>query len=484
MAEDKSAVILKGYREDGLTIKELADKHDVTESYVNKIVSVASQEEQETMGSIMDDLTKIIREVSKTRKLDAIIRTFGAKNPDDLEELARILSQAGIPVPDVAFIVENWAAYRTITVPDNVYKRIKGEKDTDEEFDISQLRKQRFKDLKAEAALHQLEESVEAMRNRKNKNDDDTPKFKRIRRMVPKMGKNGKPVEDEDGNPVLESVEEVVPFDYNGGGMDPATMMLLMQSQNKPKDNSDMIAMFAALAPALLQSLQPKDNSEFMALMMKQQQESSTNMMNMMLALSGDGKGKSSEELMEIRMAHEKQMTEIRISNEKQSQERQQELLKIQQSMRERDLTDRMGGMIGGLERKLEEAQRDRNLSDRQLLISAQERVLERGASEVGRNVQQVGGQLHDIMRGLTQDRLEEKRHQRNMERLMTAQRTGKTEQEVKDEYEDIVVPEVSEEDMLRELQAEAAFLEQDEAEIPPPDSEEGFEQPAEEAGE
>jgi len=107
--------------EKGLPSDEIADGLGVKEDWVREVIDKNTQEVEsdERLGSMYDILENIIREVSGTKKIKAIIRNFKAYPPENLEKLAELLSMAEISRGDVYFILENWAMHLKIAMPED-----------------------------------------------------------------------------------------------------------------------------------------------------------------------------------------------------------------------------------------------------------------------------------------------------------------------------------------------------------------------------
>ena len=90
---------------------------------------------------VSDELRKIIYEVlgKKASKVDAVIRQFSYRDPDDLDSLKDILELAGYPVSARQLILKNYALYRGIdedkvpnTQEEDAQDRLKKEKEEQE----------------------------------------------------------------------------------------------------------------------------------------------------------------------------------------------------------------------------------------------------------------------------------------------------------------------------------------------------------------
>ena len=167
----------------------------------------------------LENLRRIVREVTPTKKMEAIIRKVSREGLDNLEAMAETLTLADIRPHEQKMILKNWAAHRHIEVPKELIRRTEEEEEKkEEEFEPIELLKRQKEMLKLKAELKMYKD----MLGEEKREPQIT--------YMPVLDEEGKPKVDEKGEPIMQPVR---------GAMDINTFMmlqLLRQPTQKPTD--------------------------------------------------------------------------------------------------------------------------------------------------------------------------------------------------------------------------------------------------------
>lgn len=382
------------------------------------------QTPDDSLGSEMAILRKIILEVSKTRKINGIIRAFEGIEPDDLESLNKILERADIPKAEIIFILENWAKHRKVLNPENLslINKLKNpdtkkgdENLTDEEKLLDVARDESTKDLKAQLTRAKFKKEIRLLE------EDDRPKATSIstvkRTSRQPVIKDGIVQKDIDGNVIYSVSEEEVPISSVGSG----------QSQG----NSDLIALFGAMMTTMT-----NNNNQYMT--------------NLITVLKDRPVQDSSGAL---RADMEKMILQMQKENEKQ-------MLEMKHILDKKEMEETYAGLIQQKEKEIEGLIAKSSLSDDKFKTTQQTEMVKRGmddAKEVTKDVKDIVKDLKETVKegidSVRNDMIAEKKHKRWSEKIALANKFGVSPETVQKKYEKDVVPDVSDSELLKELE-------------------------------
>lgn len=409
----------------GLTAREIAVDLGTTEGYVYAVTRKQKDRKKkeavaegtletatEVIGSEYASLRDIISESSGTPKVNAILRSFSTKMPDDYLSLAKLLNRARIPVADTAFIVENWASIQGQTLTTDKVSEI-----------IHQSRKSTVKSLEAAAKKHTprtvhdleredaefLDKQIEMLRRKQTLNllkgdlgmESKTPQLMRRVRREPRHDAEGNPLMDKSGKQIYDVVEEDTPYTpyapQQQNDMMPFITMMNSQSQQNQ-------ATFTQLLTALLDRKDapaPDTDKDLLIKLMDTQREHQLDMM-------------------------------------KQTQDKQLEELK--QMIKERDMQDQFQGYMGELQEEIKSLQTS-GISDDRFRLQMQTDLTKRLIDEVSGAKERVGGAMQTLAHEFAEDR----RHLRHLEQVRAAQELGLDPKDVGKNWERARVPDVGE---------------------------------------
>lgn len=423
----KKQEILKLSKE-GTPVEDIAEEVGVKESYVEKIIAESKegklpQERSEILGSEMEHLRSIISEVSRTQKVDAIIRSFSSYDPDDLETLSNLCKRAHIPKSDISFIVDNWAKEREVEVPSKIKKDLKekeekGKKEEkaeeEGELDLDKLRKNKLRQLREERAMLEYKKEIAEQKKLLESMTPETKglKTRKIVRFVPRTNAKGEVIKDETGQPIYQRVEEEVPMDYPYGmgmgmGFDPF-MNPMFPRKSEDSGTNKLLEGIVQTQQKTIDSIRDQSHTQ---------------------------------QIEALKSSFEKKIDMMEASHKS-------ELEKIAHLLREKSTEDKFRSFIGELEDKIEDMKRNAKVSDRHKLIETQKEVI----TDVGDKVYKGIDRLAQGVEDMAKEGVEGRRHQRFLERMYYGEKYGLSPTQIREIYEKSVVPEVSEEEMEKEM--------------------------------
>ena len=419
---------------------EIANQVGATKEYVSEVLRRDKQKgEAEAaaegkvdsltgvgVGSDMAALRDFIRESSSTQKVDAIIRAFANRNPDDHVGLARLLQRARVPVADQSFIVQSWAAHRGRDLTNLEVDKIIGasrtnppkkgskympvaEEESDSVLDSqAQMLDDQIEFLQKQQKLDFLKSTLASFNDPKSSVE---PAMVKQTRKVLRVDAEGKPLRDDSGNMLYDIIEEEHPYYQNQSGplqpqqqTDPNLVNVLMQNQQRSQQESQnlMNTLFMKMLDQPKQTTE-KDNTELLMKMMDNQRDYQMDM---------------------LRNSHGKDLDEVKA------------LLK------EKEMQDEFGGHIGQLQEELRNLQQS-NVSDERYKLMLQSDLTKTLISELRGVKDSTGGVFSTLAREMAEDR----RHLRHLEQLKAAQTMGLDPREFQEQWQGARVPTVSDQD-------------------------------------
>ena len=423
--------------------KDIADALGVEKGWVEEVIKkhTSDDEDGEKLGSMYEILEAIIREVSGTKKIKAIIRNFKSFDPDNLEKLAELLSMAEISRGDVYFILENWATHLKISVPaDWDFLKGKGKKkaakkdgkstlmdELEEKRQAKQIEKMEKHALEMEALdmeeevlrkreqLLQRQAMVEAGRTPVQEVVVATVK-RTIQRQ--RLDEKGKAMWDGE-EPVIEIVEEEIPVDAPGAQT---------FGQPPPQDPMD----------ALLRSIKVVNAIKGDGGGGSNEGEIAAKMETMMATLRADGIEREAK-----LMAANKEVIDA-LKDELRETRHQKEITAIT-----REFDDKIISLEGEIHRGGVERERDITPEEREWEI--QKELVTDGGDRADKALEATREEIRDLGTKLVTGVEEERAHRRFLERITRAKELGIDPKKVSDDYESERIPDTSDDEM-REL--------------------------------
>lgn len=410
---------------------EIASTLGTSAAYVRTVMSRAKTAppgkqrdvaDSATLGSEMAALREVMREVSTSARIDAVVRAFGQRDSTDYVALAKLINRARIPVADCAFIIENWANHIGDTLDEDEISDLISKSHSSTVKKIREAEKKNtpktMDDINKEQAEH-IGQRIGYLRQRQMLRDleqdlsptgqaaGQSPMVVKRRRSVPKMSADGSIQTDEKGEPIMESIEEEVP--YTPYMQQPAAsndmMPLLMNQMNQQNTASQNTLMTLITAMLDRKETPPVDTDK--ELLIK------------LLETQGDNK------LEQMRGEYTRQVDELKASIDK------------------KDLQDTFGGYIGELQEEIKNL-KGAGMSDERFRLQMQTDLTKRLMDEVSGAKESVGGALGTMAKEMAEDR----RHLRHLEQLRAARDLGYDPRDLKRSWESERIPNVSEDDL------------------------------------
>lgn len=415
-----------------MSATEIADSLGTSAAYVRTVLSrkkrgigkaggpVAEVAESAILGSEMAALREIIREVSTSKRVDAVVRAFGMRDSTDYIGLAKLINRARIPVADSAFIIENWSTHIGDSLDEQEISDIIAKSHTSTVKKIREAEKsstpQTLDDMNKEQAKH-MEQRIGYLRQRQLLRDleqdlgesgqtGQNPMIVKRRRKVPKMNPDGSMQTNEQGEPVIEDIEEEMPYTpyiQQPAGNDMLPLLMNQMNQQNTASQNTLMTLITAM-------LERKDTPPA---------DTDKELLIKLLETQGDSK------LDQLRNDYVRQVDELK------------------QAMKEKDIQDQFGGYISELQDEIKNM-KGAGMSDERFRLQMQTDLTKRLLDEVSVAKESVGGALGTLAKEMAEDR----RHLRHLEQLRAARDLGYDPRDLKRSWESERVPDVTEDDM------------------------------------
>lgn len=415
-----------------MSATEIADSLGTSAAYVRTVLSRKKQgigkavspqaevAESAILGSEMAALREIIREVSTSKRVDAVVRAFGMRDSTDYTGLAKLINRARIPVADSAFIIENWSTHIGDSLDEQEISDIIAKSHTSTVKKIREAEKsstpQTLDDMNKEQAKH-MEQRIGYLRQRQLLRDleqdlgesgqtGQNPMIVKRRRKVPKMNPDGSMQTNEQGEPVIEDIEEEMPYTpyiQQPAGNDMLPLLMNQMNQQNTASQNTLMTLITAM-------LERKDTPPA---------DTDKELLIKLLETQGDSK------LDQLRNDYVRQVDELK------------------QAMKEKDIQDQFGGYISELQDEIKNM-KGAGMSDERFRLQMQTDLTKRLLDEVSVAKESVGGALGTLAKEMAEDR----RHLRHLEQLRAARDLGYDPRDLKRSWESERVPDVTEDDM------------------------------------
>lgn len=416
-----------------MSATEIADSLGTSPSYVRTVLSrkkrgigktggpVAEVADSVMLGSEMAALREVIREVSTSTRVDAVVRAFGMRDSTDYVALAKLINRARIPVADSAFIIENWSTHIGDSLDEQEISDIIAKSHTSTVRKIREAEKastpQTMDDINKEQAEHmnqrigylrqrQLLRDLEQDMGQSSGQAGQNPMIVKRRRKVPKMNLDGTIQTNEKGEPVIEDIEEEMPYTpyvQQPAGNDMLPLLMNQMNQQNTASQNTLMTLITAM-------LDRKDTPPA---------ETDKELLIKLLESQGDNK------LDQLRSEYTRQVDELK------------------QAMKEKDIQDQFGGYISELQEEIKNV-KGAGMSDERFRLQMQTDLTKRLMDEVSVAKESVGGALGTLAKEMAEDR----RHLRHLEQLRAARDLGYDPRDLKRSWETERVPNVTEDDL------------------------------------
>ena len=454
MSETQKTILELG--NDGMDEQIIADTLEVSKKYVQQTMRERRREDEGLGGmSILDKFREIVLEVSKTSKIDAILRKIADCDPDDIPEIARALKMAGLPKSDIMLIVENWSNFQETAMPsdliDEVNERMnmakdrlnmKGKRsdrrkgrrkindDEEEEDDldaeIKKLEKMSEKEQQRELKKMQRESAMlslqEAMVKRKQRIDEMQGKGKE------------EPVQQQVAPPPRDIVIRRRPVEIDDPDNPGKTKIIYVQ------DEIPMAEYNRSLAQDNQQSMGPKELMEVFKLAIDT------------VKVKDDGGNNNTIDVEDImnRMDERAKRREDKLKHELEMQ-RLEFQKKIDEKENEQKWEVRLREEREQWEEKLKSFDKD-GPSEKERNVQMQKTMIDEGSEKLRETGMEVKEDVKELVSAVLKNQIENDKQERYFKRIERAKKLGIEPSDVEQRWENDNVPEVSDAELMRSI--------------------------------